>query len=144
MWCLPVVEMYLSETLVVSWVLLKQFLNSTVAACKFTRVCYIYVCPENCILLYRTGVREVRVRGSTDPLKFEIGVKKLTPCLCRTCDFWPWPPLLKNGSRAPGIGWYAIKRTYMWFAVYNEFCFTSVWITLRVHWGLRTHHSASR
>ena len=42
-----------------------------------------------------TGVWEVRVRGSTDPLKFEIGVKKLMPCLCRTGDFWPWPPCWK-------------------------------------------------
>jgi len=38
--------------------------------------------------------------GQLTPLKFEIGVKKLTPRLCRTGDFWPWP-LLKNGSRAP-------------------------------------------
>ena len=38
--------------------------------------------------------------GSIAPLKFEIGVKKLIPRLCRTGDFWPWPPL-KNGSRTP-------------------------------------------
>jgi len=41
------------------------------------------------------GAREVRVRGSIDPLKFETGVKKLIPRLCRTHDFWSWPPCWK-------------------------------------------------
>jgi len=40
--------------------------------------------------------------GSTDPLKFEIGVKKLIPRLCRTGRlFLTLTLLLKNGSRAP-------------------------------------------
>jgi len=33
--------------------------------------------------------------GQLTPLKFEIGVKKLIPHLCRTGDFWPWPPCWK-------------------------------------------------
>ena len=39
------------------------------------------------VVCLKAGAREVRVSGSTDPLKFEIGVKKLIPHLCRTGDF---------------------------------------------------------
>ena len=57
-----------------------------------------YVSVINIIL--KTEVREVRVGESTDPLKFEIGVKKLIPRLFRTGDFWPWPLVEKWFPRA--------------------------------------------
>jgi len=45
-------------------------------------------------------------QGVNWPLKFEIGVKKMIPRLCRTGDL---DPLLKNGSRAP-----AYERSGKW------------------------------
>jgi len=59
------------------------------------------VCVSVCLSVRMITQRRIRGAGSpgqggsTDPLKFEIGVKKLIPRLCRTGDFWPWPPCWK-------------------------------------------------
>ena len=46
-------------------------------------------------ILYNQGCGKHGSGGSTDPLKFETGVKKWIPQLCRTGHFWPWPPCWK-------------------------------------------------
>ena len=47
-----------------------------------------------------TQARDVRVRGVNWPPKIWNWGQKMIPRLCRTGDFWPWPPVEKWFPRA--------------------------------------------
>jgi len=66
--------------------------------------------------------------GSTDPLKFKTGVKKLIPRLCRTGDFWPWPPVEKWFPRA----WFPKDDGRMILKIWNILSYATEisWISL--------------